>query len=136
MNSTIIQIYRDCKEIVSAAERDENDVELTPNSNCKDETQCDTTEKFKFNLLKREQQSFKNDRRLRGRPKMLFSKKKKEDWQEREGRQFRLRVIQVRITNKSLIAKAKRLEKRMLMVILYLTKHVVDQLREKRHVIS
>ncbi len=62
-------------------------------------------------------------------------KKKKEDWQEREGKQFRLRVIQVRITNKSLIAKAKRLEKRMLMVILYLTKHVVDQLREKRHVI-
>ena len=62
-------------------------------------------------------------------------KKKKEDWQEREGNQFRLRVIQVRITNKSLIAKAKRLEKRMLMVILYLTKHVVDQLREKRHVI-
>ena len=56
MNSTIIQIYRDCKEIVSAAERDENDVELTQNSNCKDETQCDTTEKFKFNLLKREQQ--------------------------------------------------------------------------------
>ena len=63
-------------------------------------------------------------------------KKKKEDWQEREGKQFRLRVIQVRIMNKSSIAKAKRLEKRMLMVILYLTKHVVDQLREKRHVIS
>ena len=73
-------VYRQCKELVAAAEQDLSDLSessqgsqehASPRRHAKDETTCDTTPRQ--NQLKREQQPDKM--RRRGRPKMTSSQK-------------------------------------------------------------
>jgi len=65
INSQIVSIYRECKEIVGAAERGDSDIpDETHSTNCEE----------KENKLKREQQ-FKQ--KTRGRPRMTSSEKER-----------------------------------------------------------